>query len=45
MTQTWDPKDYAQNAAFVHGLAGEVLEWLGPCPTRPFLILAAAMGN
>jgi SAM-dependent methyltransferase len=28
MTQTWDAKDYGRNAAFVHGLAGGVLEWL-----------------
>ena len=26
--QTWDPQAYAQNGAFVHGLAGDVLEWL-----------------
>jgi len=28
MTQTWDPLAYARNGAFVHGLAGGVLEWL-----------------
>jgi trans-aconitate methyltransferase len=28
LTQTWDPKAYEQNGAFVHGLAGGVLEWL-----------------
>ncbi|MGA2352119.1 MAG: methyltransferase domain-containing protein [Terracidiphilus sp.] len=28
MAQTWDPHDYGKNAAFVHGLAGGVLEWL-----------------
>ena len=28
MTQTWDPKAYEQNGAFVHGMAGGVLEWL-----------------
>jgi SAM-dependent methyltransferase len=28
LTQTWNPETYAQNAAFVHGLAGGVLEWL-----------------
>lgn len=28
MTQTWNPQSYGQNAAFVHGLAGGVLEWL-----------------
>ena len=30
MTQIWDPQAYAQNGAFVHGLAGGVLEWLNP---------------
>ena len=25
MTQTWDPKNYAQNAAFVPGMADEIL--------------------
>ena len=29
MTQTWDPQAYERNGAFVHGLAGGVLEWLG----------------
>lgn len=28
MTQTWDPQAYERNGAFVHGLAGGVLEWL-----------------
>jgi SAM-dependent methyltransferase len=28
MAQTWDAKDYGRNAAFVHGMAGGVLEWL-----------------
>jgi trans-aconitate methyltransferase len=28
MTQTWDPLTYERNGAFVHGLAGGVLEWL-----------------
>jgi trans-aconitate methyltransferase len=28
MTQTWDPLAYERNGAFVHGLAGGVLEWL-----------------
>ena len=27
-TQTWDPLAYERNGAFVHGLAGGVLEWL-----------------
>ena len=28
MTQTWDPLAYERNGAFVHELAGGVLEWL-----------------
>jgi trans-aconitate methyltransferase len=28
VTQTWDPLAYERNGAFVHGLAGGVLEWL-----------------
>lgn len=28
MTQTWDPQAYGRNGAFVHGLAGGVVEWL-----------------
>jgi SAM-dependent methyltransferase len=28
MTQTWDPEAYGRDGAFVHGLAGGVLEWL-----------------
>jgi trans-aconitate methyltransferase len=28
MTQTWNAQDYGKNAAFVHGLASGVLEWL-----------------
>lgn len=28
MTQAWDPEAYGRDGAFVHGLAGGVLEWL-----------------
>jgi SAM-dependent methyltransferase len=28
MAQIWDPQAYGQNGAFVHGLAGGLLEWL-----------------
>ena len=28
MPQTWDPKTYGKNGAFVHQLAGDVLRWL-----------------
>jgi hypothetical protein len=31
-TQTWDPLAYERNGAFVHELAGGVLEWLDPQP-------------
>jgi trans-aconitate methyltransferase len=30
MTQTWDAQAYGRNGAFVHELAGGVLEWLNP---------------
>ena len=30
VTQTWDPVAYAREGAFVHQLAGEVVEWLAP---------------
>ena len=30
MTQTWDPLAYERNGAFVHELAGGVLDWLNP---------------
>ena len=43
--QTWDPQAYEKNGAFVHGLAGGVLEWLDPQPANAFSTLAAAMGN
>ena len=43
MTQTWDPKAYAQDGAFVHGMAGGVFEWLGR--GRKFSIWVAATDN
>lgn len=30
MSQNWDPEAYARTGAFVHGLAGAVMEWLDP---------------
>jgi SAM-dependent methyltransferase len=30
MTQTWDPKAYSRDGAFVHQLADGVVEWLAP---------------
>ena len=45
MTQTWNPQDYAQNAAFVHGLAGGVLEWLDAKPDESILDLGCGDGQ
>lgn len=45
MTQTWDTKDYAQNAAFVPGLASGVLEWLNAQPGESILDLGCGDGQ
>lgn len=45
MTQTWDPQAYAQNGAFVHGLAGGVLEWLAAQPGDRILDLGCGDGQ
>ena len=45
MTQTWDPKAYSQNGAFVHGLAGGVLEWLAAKPGENILDLGCGDGQ
>jgi SAM-dependent methyltransferase len=45
MTQTWDTQAYAQNAAFVHGLAGGVLEWLAPQSGERVLDLGCGDGQ
>jgi trans-aconitate methyltransferase len=45
MTQTWDPQAYGQNGAFVHGLAGEVLEWLAAAPGERILDLGCGDGQ
>ena len=39
MAQTWDTQAYEKNGAFVHGLAGGVLEWLDAKPTETILDL------
>lgn len=45
MTQTWDPLTYEQNGAFVHGLAGGVLEWLDAQPGEYILDLGCGDGQ
>lgn len=45
MTQTWNPRSYGQNAAFVHGLAGGVLEWLAAQPGERILDLGCGDGQ
>src|SRR3954470_24134758 len=44
-TQTWDPLAYERNGAFVHGLAGGVLEWLDPHPGEYVLDLGCGDGQ
>lgn len=43
--QTWDPAVYNQNAAFVPGLAGGVLEWLNAQPGEHILDLGCGDGQ
>ena len=45
MTQTWDPLAYAQDGAFVHGLAGGVFEWLDAKPGESILDLGCGDGQ
>ncbi|MGP8271380.1 MAG: class I SAM-dependent methyltransferase [Terracidiphilus sp.] len=45
MTQTWDASDYAENGAFVHELAGGVVEWLAPLPGECILDLGCGDGQ
>src|SRR5215831_13594755 len=45
MTQTWDPRAYERNGAFVHGLAGGVLEWLNAEPSEYILDLGCGDGQ
>ncbi|MGB6975473.1 MAG: class I SAM-dependent methyltransferase [Terracidiphilus sp.] len=45
MTQTWDAKAYGEHGAFVHGLAGGVLEWLGVCAGEKVLDLGCGDGQ
>ncbi len=45
MAQIWDPQAYGQNGAFVHGLAGGVLEWLAAQPGERILDLGCGDGQ
>jgi SAM-dependent methyltransferase len=45
MVQTWDPQAYARNGAFVHELAGGVLEWLSAQPGEQILDLGCGDGQ
>jgi len=45
MTQVWDAEAYGQNGAFVHGLAGGVLEWLAAQPGEHILDLGCGDGQ
>jgi SAM-dependent methyltransferase len=45
MTQTWDPEAYGREGAFVHGLAGGVLEWLAAQPGERILDLGCGDGQ
>jgi SAM-dependent methyltransferase len=45
MAQTWDPAAYAQNGAFVHRLAGGVVEWLAPQAGERILDLGCGDGQ
>ncbi len=45
MTQTWDAHAYGENGAFVHELAGGVLEWLAAQPGEEILDLGCGDGQ
>jgi trans-aconitate methyltransferase len=45
VAQTWDPAEYGQHGAFVHNLAGGVLEWLGAQPGERILDLGCGDGQ
>jgi trans-aconitate methyltransferase len=45
VAQTWNAEAYGKNAAFVHGLAGGVLEWLDAKPGERILDLGCGDGQ
>ena len=45
MTQIWDADAYGQNGAFVHGMAGGVLEWLAAQSGESILDLGCGDGQ
>jgi trans-aconitate methyltransferase len=45
MAQTWDPEAYARDGAFVHELAGPVVEWLAGRPGEHILDLGCGDGQ
>ena len=45
MSQVWDPDAYRRDGAFVHGLAGGVLEWLAARPGERILDLGCGDGQ
>jgi trans-aconitate methyltransferase len=45
VTQTWDPQTYGRNGAFVHGLAGGVVEWLNAQPGERILDVGCGDGQ
>jgi trans-aconitate methyltransferase len=45
LTQTWDPEAYGRDGAFVHGLAGGVVEWLAAGPGERILDLGCGDGQ
>lgn len=45
MTQTWDPEAYARDGAFVHGLAGGMMEWLAARSGERILDLGCGDGQ
>jgi trans-aconitate methyltransferase len=45
MAQSWDPDAYARNGAFVHEMAGGVLEWLDARPGERILDLGCGDGQ